>query len=384
MTTAKHLLVTNDFPPKIGGIQNYLWELWRRLPSDSFIVYTTPYKGSEEFDKSQDFRIIRSKEKWLAPYPWLSGRIKKICKVNNIEHVIYDPAWPLGSIAKKVGLPYGLVLHGAEVAIPARLPVSKQMIKSTLKGSSLAISAGNYPLFEAERTTAGKLDSVVIPPGVDTGRFHPITGDERARIRDSYGIEDNQILISAVSRLVPRKGFSNLISAVDQVKQDFNIRLLIGGSGREHKRLSRQIKKMDAPVNLLGRVSDSELVELYASSDIMAMVCNERWFGLEQEGFGIVFLEAAACGIPQIARRSGGSHEAVSSVESGLIVDEPGSVSEIVNNLQTLCENKELRLEMGRVVRIRSLEFEYDVLAVKLQDSLRTWMRTHDNLGKFN
>jgi len=372
--SAKHLLVTNDFPPKIGGIQNYLWELWRRLTPDSFIVYTTPYKESNKFDNEQNFRIIRSKEPWLAPYPWMPGRIKKICEDNGISHVIYDPAWPLGIVAKKVGLPYGIVLHGAEVTIPARLPISKQMIRRTLKGSSLVISAGNYPLQEANKCIKSQLKSVVIPPGVDTKRFKPINEDKKLKVRQKYGVSDNQILISAVSRLVPRKGFLNLISAVDDIKDEFNIQLLIGGTGREREKLLKKIDHLDAPVKLLGRISDIDLVELYAASDIMAMVCNERWFGLEQEGFGIVFLEAAACGVPQIAGRSGGSHEAVLANQTGLIVDKPNSVPEITKSLKILCDDPIFRSQMGKSARERSLKFDYDNLSIKLENSLQKWI----------
>lgn len=369
----RHLLVTNDFPPKVGGIQNYLWELWRRLPKDSFVVYTTPHKGAEDFDAAQDFKIIRSKEPWLLPYPWLPRRINKMCEELEMDSVIFDPAWPLGFIAPRMDYPYGVVLHGAEVKIPGALPISRQMLKRTLDSCSLAISAGEYPLHEAENCLRHDLPAVVIPPGVDGNRFTPASADERIKLREDFGVSSDQILVSAVSRLVPRKGFSNLINTVKILSHEFDIQLLIAGSGRRKRRLESLIESSGAPAKLLGKVSDEDVRNLYAASDVMAMVCNDRWFGLEQEGFGIVFLEAAACGVPQVAGRSGGSHEAVEHGSTGLVVDDPRSVAEIVGALRQFCISNEKRSTMGLKAVDRAANFDYDILSKRLAAALNNW-----------
>ena len=111
----KHLLVTNDFPPKIGGIQSLLWEWWRRLPSDSFAVLTSPYEGAAEFDASLPFHIERTKEPVLLPHPGMVRRVNRMAAEVGADLVVLDPALPLGLIGPSLDLPYDLVLHGAEV-----------------------------------------------------------------------------------------------------------------------------------------------------------------------------------------------------------------------------------------------------------------------------
>lgn len=148
---AKYLLVTNDFPPKVGGIQNYLWELWSRQPDTKFVVYTTNYVNAQEFDRSQNFKIIRSSQKFFAPTKKLAKKIKTIAKENNCETVIYDPVWPLGALAKKVGLPYGVIIHGAELVVPSTFYPTRRQISQTIKNSQIVIAAGEYALEQAKK-----------------------------------------------------------------------------------------------------------------------------------------------------------------------------------------------------------------------------------------
>ena len=378
----RHLLVSNDFPPKIGGIQNYLWELWRRLPEGAASVYTTPYRGTAAFDAQQPFPIERSPEPWLIPYPWLPARIREMARRTDSELVLFDPAIPVGMIGPSLGMPYGVILHGAEVTIPGRLPPLRQILGRTLRSASLVVSAGQYALDEAERCAGRTLPSVVIPPGVDGDRFTPIDAEHRSKVRATYSVGDDDVLLATVSRLVPRKGMETLIRAAAEVdrRRGFaeqatvpRLQVVIGGTGRQATELAELAKHLDASVQLTGRLPDDDVVDLYGAADLMAMLCNERWFGLEQEGFGIVFLEAAAAGIPQVAGRSGGIHEAVSHEETGLIVDDPTDVGAVADALETLVMKPELRTAMGAAARRRALEhFDYDHLASQLQDAINS------------
>ncbi|MGI9610015.1 MAG: glycosyltransferase, partial [Acidimicrobiia bacterium] len=167
----RHLLVTNDYPPKVGGIQNYLWELWRRLPPESTAVYCTPHSGAEAFDAAQEYWIERSPEPVLIPYPWLPKRIDALAARLNSNLVLLDPAVPLGAIGPFLDHPYGVILHGAEVTIPGRLPGSKQILGKVLRGARVVVSAGEYALAEAQRCAGVDLNAIVVPPGVDTERF---------------------------------------------------------------------------------------------------------------------------------------------------------------------------------------------------------------------
>lgn len=363
----KHLLVTNDFPPKIGGIQSLLWEWWRRLPSESFAVLTSPYAGSAEFDASQSFRIERTREPVLLPHPFMVQRINSMAREFGADFVVLDPAVPLGLVGPSLELPYMVVVHGAEVTVPGRLPMSNLALARVLRRSTHVIAAGGYPAAEARRL-AGSVPITVIPPGVDVERFSPLDSDARGRARESFGVDRDAQLVVGLSRLVPRKGFDVLIEAAARLRDDFpRLRVLIGGSGRDESRLKGLIERHHAPVRLVGRVPNESLAAFYGCADVSAMLCRSRWGGLEQEGFGIVFAEAAACGVAQLAGRSGGAAEAVVDGETGIVVDDPTDVGRVAESLRSLLSDDERRSAMARASRARAVaEFDYDVLARRL------------------
>jgi phosphatidylinositol alpha-1,6-mannosyltransferase len=176
-----------------------------------------------------------------------------------------------------------------------------------------------------------------------------------------------------VSRLVPRKGMDVLIRAASAVAPSFpGLTVAIGGTGRDEGRLRRLAAGAGVVVRFLGRVPDADLPALYGASDVFAMLCRNRWAGLEQEGFGIVFLEAAAAGVPQVAGRSGGAAEAVVHGTTGLVVDDPRSVPAAARALRQLLVDDTARRRMGRAGRRRAEEsFDYDELARRLGDGLR-------------
>lgn len=368
----RHLLVTNDFPPKVGGIQSYLWELWRRLPPDDVTVLTTANPEARSWDSAQDFRIVRSREPVLLPHPGLARRVARLAERVDASLVLFDPVLPLGLIAASVGRPFGFVLHGAEITVPGRLQPSGAIMGRMLRAARLVVAAGGYPLAEAERAAGRSLRSVVVPPGVDVERFVPLTAEQVESARARHGLGRDHVVISGVSRLVPRKGFDTFIAAVAEVGRDHPSLIgLIAGTGRDDHRLRELVGAHRAPVRMLGRVADADLPALYGMSDVFMMLCRDRWGGLEQEGFGIVFLEAAACAIPQIAGRSGGSHEAVEDEVTGLIVDRPDDVGAVTAALRELVESPAERLLMGGAARTRAVEhFSYDVLARRLAEAL--------------
>ena len=368
----KHLLVTNDFPPKIGGIQSLLWEWWRRLPSESFAVLTSPHEGTSEFDAAQPFLIERTREPVLLPHPFMVRRINEMAKRVGAERVVLDPAVPLGIVGPWLELPYDVVLHGAEVTVPGRLPASKQVLGRVLRGARHVIAAGGYPAAEAEHAAGRTLPMTVVPPGVDIERFRPLTPNERRSARAHFGFADDAEIVVGISRLVPRKGFDTVIRAVAALAP-FRPRLVlaIAGAGRDRERLEKLATELSAPVRFMGRVSHDDLPRLYGCADVSAMMCRNRWAGLEQEGFGIVFVEAAACGVPQIAGRSGGAAEAVEHGETGFVVDDPSDVNDVVRRLTQLLDDDELRKSMSVASRARAeREFSYDILAARLGEAL--------------
>ncbi len=367
----RHLLVTNDYPPKVGGIQNYLWELWRRLPGDGVTILTPDHPEAEGFDAEQSHRVVRDKRKVFLPTRQLAAEIKELAQEVGAELVVLDPALPLGHLAPGLNLPYAIVAHGAEITVPGRLPGTRHLLRRVLRNAEFVVTAGGYPAREASRAAGRPLTTIEIPPGVDQNRFVPRGLDERIRHRKDFGLSQAPLVVG-VSRLVPRKGFDRAIEAVASLQLELpGIQLAIAGTGRDKRRLERLARRLNFPVAFLGRVAESDLPAVFAMGDVFVMPCRNRWGGLEQEGFGIVFTEAAASGVPQVAGRSGGAHEAVVDGLTGIVVEHPREVSEVAAAILSILQNPEQAQEMSIESRNRSKNsLSYDLLADRLKETL--------------
>jgi phosphatidyl-myo-inositol dimannoside synthase len=382
--SARHLLVTNDFPPKVGGIQSYLWELWQRLDPKSYVVLTaSSHPAAKVFDADQSrfgIRIERLPGKLLYfPTPRVRAAVGALLEESGASFVVFDPVLPLGLLGREVGVPYGVVLHGAETVVPARTPGGRALLSRVLEGASLVISAGHYPravaasLFDTHGAGRGHPGVLVeIPPGVDCDRIVPLDEVSRREVRRRFGLSEDAMLVASVSRLVPRKGMDVLVEAARRLAPSLpRFVVAIAGSGRDAGRLDAQIRRTGAPVRLLGSVSEDDKAALLGAADVFAMVCRNRWGGLEQEGFGIVFLEAAAAGVPQVAGRSGGAGEAVEDGVTGLVVARPKEPGHVAEALRRLLVDDDGRRAMGVAARERACtQFDRGALAAKLAASL--------------
>ncbi|MHB8670097.1 MAG: glycosyltransferase family 4 protein [Acidimicrobiales bacterium] len=372
-----HLLVTNDFPPKIGGIQSYLGELWSRLSPERAVVLTTRSPGWQAFDEEQRYRIVRVRDPVLLPSGNLSRRVERLAAEVDAGLILFDPVLPVGWLGPRFTRPFGVILHGAETTVPGRLPGSRALLRRIIGDAALVVAAGEYPAAQA-RWIAGEGSGVtplVIPPGVDGSRFSPLGEGARSEARARWGVPEGAPLVVSLSRLVPRKGMDVLIAAAGALRHEHpGLVVLIGGEGRERRRLERLVIRHRAPVRLLGRVPEEDLPLLYGAADVFAMLCRDRWGGLEQEGFGIVFVEAAACGVAQLAGASGGATDAVIHEETGLVVKSPRDVVEVAAGLDRMLRDRRATARMGAAARRRSLsEFAYEVLASRLDAQLARW-----------
>jgi phosphatidyl-myo-inositol dimannoside synthase len=419
---ARHLLVTNDFPPKLGGIQAYLWELWQRLDPETYVVLTaSSHPDAAAFDAEQETRGIRIQRVpgriLFFPTPAARARVQQLAGEVGASLVVFDPALPLALLGPSLGIPYGVVLHGAEVAVPGRVPGSRGLLAQVLCRSSLVVSAGGYPAAEAVsaagippatcggavagarpagppsagsgplRAGSGRpgsapagmpavLDAgplhVVVPPGVDCGRIVPLRAADRRAARRRLGLPERGPLVASVSRLVPRKGMDVLVEASRRLVPSFpDLTVAIAGQGREAERLAAQVRRTAAPVRLLGALPEEDKAALLGAADVFAMACRDRWAGLEQEGFGIVFLEAAAAGTPQVAGDSGGAADAVEDGVTGLVVRRPGDPGDVALAVRRLLSDDGLRRRMGRAARRRAERaHDYGVLAGRLAGAL--------------
>ena len=365
-----HLFVTNDFPPKLGGIQSYLWELWRRLPEGRGHVLTTSHPDAAAFDAAQPFPIERA-ESVLLPIPPVRQRIINAAKTIDADLIVLDPAHVVGLLGPSLDRPYAVVVHGAELAIPARMPGYNIGIRHVLRHARLIIAAGAYVAREAQ-AIAPDVDVVDIPPGVDAQVFVPSTPAQRLATRRRLGVADDAEVVLHLSRLVPRKGADTLIKAVAELsKRRPKLVALVAGAGRDERRLRALAAGMHAPVRFLGRVPQDDMAATYGAADVFSHVCRNRWAGLEQEGFGIIFLEAAACGVPQIAGNSGGAADAVLDGVTGTVIDPPTDAHAVAEALDAYLSNPARTAEVGRAARQRALlDFAYDDLAVRLDNAL--------------
>jgi phosphatidylinositol alpha-1,6-mannosyltransferase len=375
---ARHLLVTNDYPPKTGGIQVYLHELWRRLePGRAVVLTASSHENATDFDASSEVLIERVSRSTLFLPTFAAHRaIEAAIDRHQPDLVLLDPAWPLGLLGPRLSKPYGVILHGAEVTIPSRIPLVASSLRYVLRHADVAICAGSYPEEQARRSAAeGLCPTLTIPPGVDPARFRPLDTEERREARQEFQFSSDEFLIASYSRLVPRKGMDTLIRASALLAPRYpNLRVVIGGDGRDRHRLEALASKSHAPVTFLGRVDDDSQPRWIAACDLMVMDCRTRWLGLEQEGFGIVFVEAAACGLAQVAGRSGGSDDAVFDGVTGIVLDNPRSANALADAIEELMLDLERRELYARQARtLATSTFSWDALGHQLSAGLESF-----------
>lgn len=326
------------------------------------------------FDATVDYRVERAPSKVLMPGAAMAGRIEQVAGDCRADIVLIDPPLPLGMVGPRLKRPYGVFVHGG-VAFQARPPGVRRLLARAIRGAQLVLAAGEFSGEEVRRAVGESTPPIhVVYPGVDVERFRVLDAAERAEARRRLHLPEDETLVLSLSRLVPRKGMPVLVEAVARLAADRpGLRLLIAGTGRDAARIGRAIRRTNAPVSMLGRVDDADLPDLYGCVDLFAMACHDRWAGLEQEGFGIVFAEAAACGVPSVAGLSGGSAEAVIDGETGFVVRIPSDPIEVAAALAALVDNPELRARQGAAARRRAeVELSWDVSAVTLLNALES------------
>jgi phosphatidylinositol alpha-1,6-mannosyltransferase len=347
------LVVTNDFPPRVGGVQQYLWSLVRLLPPDRVAVIAPNWPGWQDHDARLEFPVHRWPSTFMWPTPDLGRRIRSLLRQHHSEVVLFGHGLPLpvlGPTVKGEGLPYVVMTHGAEVWL-ARSPGLGAAFRRVCRGAKAVTAVSEYTARLLRPAVPRDVPLNVVTPGVDADRFSPRVDGTSVRAR--LGLSGVPV-VACVSRLVPRKGQDVLIAGMGLIRSLApEAVLLLVGEGSHRSALERAARAAPpGAVVFAGQVSDDDLPAFYAACDVFAMPCRSRWAGLEVEGFGIVFLEAAATGKAVVAGRSGGAAEAVADEETGLLVEgaEPKAVALAVGRLlvDTWVANR-----MGAAGRVR-------------------------------
>ena len=355
----KILLVTNDFGPRTGGIETFVIGLLERISDHEVTVFTSQQGDTSEYDQQwfEKFgvRVIRDRSKILLPSWRVSRAVKEVVASHNIEIVVFGAAAPLAlmsSALRKSGVKKIIALtHGHEVWWAKIFPFNFA-IKRIGKSVDHLTYLGEFTRQAISKALTDKSakEMVKIAPGIDTAHFIP--QPDAMQKRKDLGLQDKKIIIS-VGRLVHRKGQDKLIEAMPDVLRKIpNAHLLIVGVGPYKNHLEKLVNKLSLKENVTfaGRIMYDRLPSYLSAADLFAMPSRSRFFGLEVEGLGIVYLEASACGIPVLAGNSGGAPDAVLEGVTGLCVDGT-NVAEIASAVIEICSDAERASHMGAAGR---------------------------------
>jgi phosphatidylinositol alpha-1,6-mannosyltransferase len=320
------LLLTNDFKPRPGGIQAYLHALATRVPAEDLVVYAPSWPGAAEFDARQPFEVVRHPTSLMLPVPDVLRRAREIARAHGSEVVWFGAAAPLALLApalrRGTGIERALACtHGHEVGW-AMLPGARQALRRIGNTVDVTTFVSRYTRSRFAGAFGPMAALEHLPPGVDTDLFMPDPA-ARSGVRARYRLGERPVVL-CVSRLMPRKGQDTLIRALPSIRRQVpGAALLLVGSGPYRGRLRRLAAELDVAEHVVftGGVPWEELPAHFAAGDVFAMPCRTLGRGLDVEGLGIVFLEAAAAGLPVVVGRSGGAPETLRDGETGTLVD---------------------------------------------------------------
>jgi phosphatidylinositol alpha-1,6-mannosyltransferase len=319
------LVVTNDFPPRPGGIQAFVHNFASRLPAEDVVVYAPAWKGAEAFDAAQDFQVVRHGTSLMLPTVGVLNRAREIARAERCDALWFGAAAPLGLLGGRLRASTDIErvvasTHGHEVGWAA-LPGARQTLRQIGATTDVVTYLGDYTRGRIGPAFGPRPRLERLPSGVDAELFRPGVG--RDEIRARHGLSGRRVVV-CVSRLVPRKGQDMLIRALPCWRRRYpDTALLLVGGGPYRADLGRLAREHDVADHVVftGSVPWEELPAHYAAGDIFAMPCRSRLAGLEVEGLGIVYLEASATGLPVVAGDSGGAPDAVLDGRTGLVVD---------------------------------------------------------------
>lgn len=355
------LVITNDYPPKSGGIQTYLGSLVDAYP-DPVRVLAPADSTAVGTDRGEEI-VRRGRRRFMWPtrrvVDWFIDQAREF----DADAILFGAPHPLTSatarLKAELGIPVSVLCHGAEVTIPAAVPGLRWWLRRTLRTADVLFAVSRFTQRKVGKLTGH--DVVAIGAGVDIDLMTPSPTPP----------DNDPPIVGCVSRFVPRKGQDRLIAAAAKLKErGTDVEVLIVGKGRTEAQLRRLASRSGVRVRFEIDVPWRQLADLYRSMDVFCMPCRSRWGGLEVEGLGLVFLEAASAGLPVLAGSSGGSPETVVPGETGFVVD---SVDDIVDGLEILLGDPDRARQMGAAGRRRVAdEYVWNRVVANLVHGLRS------------
>jgi phosphatidyl-myo-inositol dimannoside synthase len=373
------LLVTNDFPPRRGGIQSYLVDLVTRLAAageHTLTVYAPQWKDADAFDaRTAGYRVVRHPGTLMLPVPSVDARMRRLIGEHDIDTVWFGAAAPLALLAgraRRAGVRRVLAsTHGHEVGW-SMLPGARSVLRRIGDECDVVTYVSRYTRDRFASAFGPRAGLEHLPPGVDTERFRPDPAS-REEMRTRFRLGELPTVV-CLSRLVPRKGQDMLIRALPAIRQRVDGAALVivgGGPYLDTLRGLAERSGVTDHVTFTGGVPFAELPAYHAMADVFAMPCRTRGAGLDVEGLGIVFLEASATGVPVVAGSSGGAPETVQHNKTGMVVDGT-SVQQIVDTVSELLADPGRAAEMGAAGREWvTAQWRSDDLAGRLSDLIR-------------
>ncbi|MFI6869551.1 glycosyltransferase family 4 protein [Nocardia sp. NPDC050406] len=370
------LLVTNDFPPRPGGIQSYLQALALQLPPDELVVYAPRWRGDShwKFDARQPFQVVRHPTTLMLPTPLVIRRAKKLLRDEQCDSVWFGAAAPLALMSpmlRSAGAERILAsTHGHEVGW-SMLPAARQALRVIGDHTDVVTYVSKYTRRRFAAAFGAQAALEYLPPAVDSEVFKPDPA-ARAELRARYGLGERPTIL-CLSRLVPRKGQDVLILAMRTIRERIpGAVLVIAGGGPYEQKLKALAQAMGVAEDVVftGRVPSAELAAHHTIADVFAMPCRTRGFGLDVEGLGIVFLEASASGVPVVAGNSGGAPETVREGETGTVVEgrDPEAVAAAIVDILA---DRDAAAAMGAAGRAWvQRQWRWDVMGERLRHLL--------------
>ncbi|GGP99771.1 glycosyltransferase family 4 protein [Streptomyces roseolilacinus] len=363
------LIVTNDFPPRQGGIETFVHAMATRVPGDDVVVYTSSEPGAAAYDATLPFPVVRDPGRMLLPTPRASRRALEIARHHGCDRVWFGAAAPLAAMApvlRRGGVRRTVATtHGHEIWW-ARTPGARRVMRRIGDHVDVVTYLGEYTRRRIAPALGPRAELVRLVPGVDAAAFRPAP-DRARQVRERHGIADRKVVL-CVSRLVARKGQDTLIRALPYIRRTVpDAVLVIVGGGPDEARLRTLARRhADGHVVFTGGLDHASTAPYYAAADVFAMPCRTRKAGLEAEGLGIVFLEAAVGGLPVVVGDSGGAPDTVVDGVTGTVVD-GRDVRDVARAVSAILRDPERAAAMGAAGRARVAEqWSWDASAKRL------------------